>query len=32
MIHVDEAALNKLKNALATAGERYKSNSVIFLM
>ena len=26
MIHVDEAALNKLKNALATAGERYKSN------
>ena len=26
MIHVDEAALNSLKNALATAGERYKSN------
>lgn len=26
MIHVDEAALNSLKDALATAGERYKSN------
>ena len=26
MIHVDEAALNSLKNALSTAGERYKSN------
>lgn len=28
MIHVDEAALNSLKNALATAGERYKANLV----
>lgn len=26
MIHVDEAALNSLKQALGTAGERYKSN------
>lgn len=25
-IHVDEAALNDLKNALATAGESYKNN------
>ncbi len=25
-IHVDEASLNDLKNALATAGESYKSN------
>ncbi len=27
-IHVDEASLNDLKNALATAGESYKSNLV----
>ena len=25
-IHVDEAALNSLKNALETAGQEYKSN------
>lgn len=25
-IHVEEAALNDLKNSLATAGEEYKSN------
>ncbi len=25
-IHVDEASLNDLKNALATAGESYKNN------
>ncbi len=25
-IHVDEAALNSLKNALQTAGQEYKSN------
>ena len=27
-IHVDEASLNDLKNALATAGESYKKNLV----
>ena len=26
VIHVEEASLNDLKNALATAGESYKSN------
>ena len=26
VIHVEEEALNSLKNALATAGEEYKSN------
>lgn len=28
VIHVDEAALNDLKNALANAGESYKQNLV----
>jgi len=27
VIHVDESALNQLKNALETAGQEYKSES-----